>query len=45
VFVQQIETLEAQHPEAPPGEMEQRRAAHPAQAEYDRIVRLSCHWS
>ena len=38
VLVQQVEALEAEHPEAPAGEMEQRGAAHPAEADHDDIV-------
>ena len=27
----EVEPLEPEHPQAPPGEMEQRRAAHPSE--------------
>ena len=39
ILVKHIEALEAEHPEASAGEMEQCRTAHPAQTEDDDIVR------
>ena len=38
VLVQQVEALQAQHAEAAAREMEQRGAAHPAEAENDDVV-------
>jgi hypothetical protein len=37
--VYQVVALEAEHLETPPREMEQRRTAHPSEAQHDRIER------
>ena len=38
VLMHEVEALEAEHPQAPAGEMEQRRAAHPSETQHDHIV-------
>jgi hypothetical protein len=39
VLVHQVEALEPKDPQTPAGEVEQRGASHPSEAEHDRVVR------